>query len=192
MSPLTEWETFYVIVGSAAGALTGLLFVVITLVAGNRTRGTGWGAGAFTTPTVVHFGVVLGVVVLLSAPWSSLGLPALLLGLTGLGGMAYTGVVLRRLGRRSGSDYEPVAEDWLCYIILPFVAYAALVVAALLLQSSPTPALFGLGAALLALLFDGIHNAWDLATYIAALLPPQRNESDQPDGKRDASDANVD
>lgn len=28
-----EWETFYVIVGSSAGALTGLMFVVIALVA---------------------------------------------------------------------------------------------------------------------------------------------------------------
>src|SRR5690348_4639770 len=98
MSPLTEWETFYVIVGSSAGALTGLLFVVITLVAASPSRGTGWGAGAFTSPTVVHFGVVLGVVALLSAPWSSLTLPAVLLGLTGLVGMAYTGVVVRRIG----------------------------------------------------------------------------------------------
>src|ERR1041384_3296763 len=31
---LTEWESFYVIVGSSAGALTGLMFVVIALAGG--------------------------------------------------------------------------------------------------------------------------------------------------------------
>ncbi|HEV8191350.1 MAG TPA: hypothetical protein VGP82_07670 [Ktedonobacterales bacterium] len=189
MSPLTTWETYYVIVGSSAGALTGLLFVVVTLVAGSPRRGAGWGAGAFTTPTVVQFGMVLGVVVLLSAPWSSLAPPALLLGLTGLGGVAYTSIVVRRLGHRIG--YEPVAEDWLCYAILPFVAYAALLVAALFLPGSPEPALFGIGAALLVLLFDGIHNAWDLATYIAVMFPHQSNEPDQPDGKRDPREATM-
>ena len=33
MPALTEWENFYVIVGSSAGALIGLQFVVITLIA---------------------------------------------------------------------------------------------------------------------------------------------------------------
>ncbi len=31
--PLQAWENFYVIVGSSAGALTGLQFVVLTLIA---------------------------------------------------------------------------------------------------------------------------------------------------------------
>lgn len=33
MSELTEWGSFYLIVGSAAGALIGLQFVVMTLIA---------------------------------------------------------------------------------------------------------------------------------------------------------------
>ena len=33
MTPLAGWENFYVIVGSSAGALIGLQFVVITLIA---------------------------------------------------------------------------------------------------------------------------------------------------------------
>ena len=34
MTALNGWENFYVIVGSSAGALIGLQFVVMTLVAG--------------------------------------------------------------------------------------------------------------------------------------------------------------
>ena len=37
LPPLTEWETFYVIVGSSAAALTGLQFVVIALLAFGAT-----------------------------------------------------------------------------------------------------------------------------------------------------------
>ena len=33
MTALSGWENFYVIVGSSAGALIGLQFVVITLIA---------------------------------------------------------------------------------------------------------------------------------------------------------------
>jgi len=33
MSELAGWDSFYVIVGSAAGALIGLQFVVVTLIA---------------------------------------------------------------------------------------------------------------------------------------------------------------
>jgi hypothetical protein len=39
-SVLADWESFYVIVGSSAGALTGLMFVVITLVADARIKRT--------------------------------------------------------------------------------------------------------------------------------------------------------
>ena len=36
MSLLAAWQNFYVIVGSSAGALIGLQFVVITLIADSR------------------------------------------------------------------------------------------------------------------------------------------------------------
>ncbi|MGH7618051.1 MAG: hypothetical protein ACREPM_12550 [Gemmatimonadaceae bacterium] len=44
-----QWETFYVIVGSSGGALTGLLFVVVALAAERRRQGSSQGLGAFTT-----------------------------------------------------------------------------------------------------------------------------------------------
>jgi hypothetical protein len=50
LPPLTEWETFYVIVGASAAALTGLQFVVIALHAEVRIAGPAEG-GAFATPT---------------------------------------------------------------------------------------------------------------------------------------------
>jgi hypothetical protein len=167
MSQLSAWGNFYVIVGSTAGALIGLTFVVISLVAGGVGRAvrsglsTG-GLGAYNTPAVVHFAAVLLACATLSAPWPGLAPVALLLGPGGLAGTAYVAVVARRLAR--WEVYTPVAEDWAFHAVLPLAAYAALVVAALLLLGSPTWALFVVGAALLLLVVIGIHNTWDLVT----------------------------
>ena len=60
MTNLAGWQDFYVIVGSSAGALIGLQFVVTTLISdlpgGGRATQTG---SAFSTPTIFHFGVLL-------------------------------------------------------------------------------------------------------------------------------------
>src|SRR5690349_16965644 len=98
MTALDGWANFYVIVGSSAGALIGLQFVVMTLIA-NRpmTQGLAQAGDAFTTPTVVHFGVVLLLSAAISAPWDGIAAVAVLWGLVGLGGVAYVVLVARRL-----------------------------------------------------------------------------------------------
>ena len=59
MTELAGWENFYVIVGSAAGALIGLQFVVITLIAERPIPDMARATSAFGTPSIVHFGTVL-------------------------------------------------------------------------------------------------------------------------------------
>lgn len=163
-SPLTAWSNFYVIVGSSAATLTGLMFVVITLIAGTRARRSGSSIGAFGTPTVVHFCVVLLLAAIITAPWPSLAHAAIPLGFSGLGGALYVIIVLRRARRQT--EYKPVLEDWLWHTVFPLIAYAALAIAALVLPDNPTSALFITGGASVLLIFTGIHNAWDTVTYI--------------------------
>ncbi|MEA2176152.1 MAG: hypothetical protein QOD00_3744, partial [Blastocatellia bacterium] len=116
MSPLEGWENFYVIVGSSAGALIGLQFVVLTLIAGRPIeRGEAQAGEAFSTPSVVHFGVVLLLSAVLSAPWDGIGTLAVLWGLLGLIGIVYVAVVARRL--RAQTVYKPVFEDWLFHVL---------------------------------------------------------------------------
>jgi hypothetical protein len=76
---LTTWQNFYVIIGSSAGALTGLMFVVITLIAGSRVRRASEPIAAFGTPNVVHFCAALLVVAAIMLP----GNPAPALFVTG-------------------------------------------------------------------------------------------------------------
>jgi hypothetical protein len=180
LSPLATWQNFYVIIGTAAATLTGLTFVVVTLIAGVRLRASSPSEAftTFNTPTVLHFGIALLVAALLSAPWQALWQAGVLLGLTGLWGVTYVVIVLRRLRRQT--DYQPVMEDWLFHTVFPLVSYTALVVAAILLPGYPAPTLFVIAAATLLLLFIGIHNAWDNVTYIAIdLNQPENKQQDQ-------------
>jgi hypothetical protein len=163
-SSLTSWESFYVIVGSSAGALIGLQFVVITLVAGRRHLATAGSLSAFGTPTVVHLAGALLVSAIMSAPWPSIVPLSLALGIIGVGGIAYGAIVIRRAARQT--DYAAVREDWLWYMILPIVTYAVLTATAALLRADPPHALSVIGAVALGLLLLGIRNAWDSVIHI--------------------------
>jgi hypothetical protein len=191
MSPLAAWATFYVIVGTAAAVLTGLIFVVITLIVQTRLPVNTGGIAAYTTPTVVSFGVALFLAALLSAPWTTLIPPALVLGLCGLAGTLYSATVVQRQRRVEG--YTPVLEDWVWYGASPLVAYLALVAAAPLLPVSPEPTLLLIGAAMALLLFNGIRNAWDIVTYIVVERVSRQDERQVGNGRgkhlsaRDAS-----
>src|SRR5205809_5723575 len=53
------WENYYLMVGSAAGALIGLMFVVVTLTAGRDRDQVDRGKRLYTSPIVWHLAVIL-------------------------------------------------------------------------------------------------------------------------------------
>lgn len=160
---LAEWDGFYVIIGSAAGALIGLQFVVITLISERPPRGAAEAGAAFSSPTIVHFCAALFLAALVHVPWRTLTIAAVLWGVLGLAGVAYSAIVARRMRRQDA--YRPVFEDWSFHVVLPLAAYAILAASAFAAPSHAVEALYGVAAAALALLFTGIHNAWDSAAY---------------------------
>ena len=168
MHLLDAWDSFYVIVGSAAGALIGLQFVVMTLMAERPSARVAEANAAFGTPTVVHFAAALLVSVLLRAPWPSMNYAAVACGAVGVGGLVYALIVARRM--RVQSAYAPDLEDWLCHAITPLVAYAGLIGSAFWAASHTAAALFGIGGGALLLLFVGIHNAWDSVAFTALVV----------------------
>jgi hypothetical protein len=165
MSTFDAWANFYVIVGSSAAALTGLQFVVLTLIAqASRMRGQKDSLAAFGSPNVVHFCAALLVASILTAPWHAAHQASVPVSTCGLAGVAYCAVVARRALRQSG--YQPVLEDWIWHTILPPLAYLAMLAAGIAMAWRPGGALFVIAAAELLLVFIGIHNAWDTVTYI--------------------------
>jgi hypothetical protein len=164
MPDFAHWESFYVVVGAAAGALIGLQFVVMTLIAEKPPLRQAEAGAAFATPTIVHFSAALLLSALLRAPWHSIAPAAVLWGLVGFVGVGYMVIVTHRM--RVQTAYRPELQDWLAHAILPMLGYAVLGLTALAATSNERGALFGVGAATLLLLFVGIHNAWDSVVYL--------------------------
>jgi cobalamin synthase len=167
---LGGWQSYYVIIGSSAGALTGLQFVVMALIAESpaATKDPEQGVAAFGSPIVMHFCAALLLSAILSAPWPANTGVTIALDACGAAGMAYVLIVSRRARRQS--SYEMTSEDWRWHVVIPFLAYATFFVAGLMLPSHPANALFVAAVAPAALLYTGIRNAWDSVTYLVINL----------------------
>jgi hypothetical protein len=164
MTVLSEWQNFYVIAGSSAGALIGLQFVVMALISDMpRTPELAKAGETFTTPTIIHFSTVLFLAAAVCAPWHSFLPLAAILGVASLAGAVYSLVILWRMKRQAA--YQPEFEDWLFYAVLPLQAYAVLISAAILALLQPEASLYIVAAATMLLLLTGIHNAWDNVAY---------------------------
>src|SRR5262249_23516346 len=110
-SLLAGWESFYVIVGSSAGRLTGLTFVVIALAADARAARPR-GVRAFVTPIILPFGQVLALAAFLSMPHPSILALSIGFATAAVVGLIWSGIILANIPANS-SDYQPVWEDWL-------------------------------------------------------------------------------
>ncbi|HVU87759.1 MAG TPA: hypothetical protein VHD36_10590, partial [Pirellulales bacterium] len=124
MSVLSDWDSFYLIVGPAAGALIGLQFVVMTLIADRPTPVAMEAGQAFATPTVVHFSASLLLSALVRVPWPAPVFVSGISGLIGLGGLAYMALLVRRMRRQHA--YTMDAEDSTFHVVLPALSYALL------------------------------------------------------------------
>ncbi len=172
---LSSWANFYVMIGSAAAALTGLMFVVITLVSGSeRTTSTHDGIGTFSTPTVLYFCAAFVVAATLCAPWHELIGPSVSIGITGICGIAYVMRLMRRATRLE--TYKPDLEDWTWFWCLPCIAFIALLGGGLAVPHRPHLALFVVAAAVVLLIFVGIRNSWDVVTYLAITYAEQEKD----------------
>jgi hypothetical protein len=162
---LGPWSSFYVMIGSSAAALTGLMFVVITLVNNEQRKRSPDGIATFSTPTVLHFCAALFVAAIVSAPWRSLTWVGGLIAAFGAYGTIFSIYVMTRTSRLS--EYRADLEDWTWFVILPLLAYIAVLGAGLGLLWKPAQSLFVLGGATVLLIFIGIRNAWDVVTFLA-------------------------
>jgi hypothetical protein len=185
VSQLVEWGNFYVIIGSAAAGLTGLMFVVITLGAEAQTITNEKGLRAFVTPTVVHFCIALIVAVYLSSPGqtpASIGAGCAILGLAGL--LYVGGAMVIAGGLR---EYQPVREDWIWHGAFPIIAYIGfLIVAVVVCTGHVSGGLRFLAADTVFILLTAIHNAWDAAVWVA--MSASRR---QPDKSSEATDSDT-
>jgi modulator of FtsH protease len=151
-----DWGNFAVITGSAAGALTGLLFVAVSL---NRERIAGHpGLRGQAGQTLVLFMLPLLLSVLLVLPgWSAVVLGAALIVLA-----VVAATVLALIGRekRPGGDGT---EDRLALLLdkaSPNLATVVLILVAGCLQCAGDGGLYWAAASSVLSLVSGVVNAW--------------------------------
>jgi hypothetical protein len=162
-----DWENFYILIGSAAGALIGLLFVVVTLTSNLERERALWASRLFMTPTVVMFSTVLVVGAIATAPRMSRAIQEVLIGGIAAAGLAYGAIIARDLFKRRREDRGMHWTDPVCYGLLPAVWFGALAIADISALGSPGLSAYAVGAVMIAMLLTGIRNAWDLITWIA-------------------------
>jgi hypothetical protein len=163
--PLSEWHTFNAVVGSAAGALTGLMFVATALMHGQRLPSMAIRLrSSFASPTIVHFTVVLAFAGILSMPRLPRATTGLILTISG-GALVLYAIWVILNARRYREIYEPDLEDQFWHFTLPLLAYASIFAGGISYWLSMNGGMYAVAGGMVALLVIGIHNAWDSVTW---------------------------
>jgi hypothetical protein len=178
------WDNFFLVTGPAAGSLIGLLFVVVTLTAGRDRESTLRGAALYLTPTVFHFGVVMAISAVAMAPGLTATETALIVGAIALYGVGYTGLIAWRLWN-ADRQVKPHWSDVWMYGGMPPIVYFLMVIATGIEFYRPAFAPYVIALMLMALLFMGIRNAWDLVTWMAPMVgQPFASAAPKPDDSK--------
>ena len=160
-----DWENFYLIVGSAAGALIGLMFVVATLMAGLESARVSHGARVFFTPIIFHFAVVLIVSATAVVPGMPTAVAGVIVAFLAVSGFAYAIMtIFRMFGPESTNPLH--WTDKYFYGVVPAIVYLGLAGAAGAVWFMPGSAAYAIGATMLILLLIGIRDAWDMAIFL--------------------------
>jgi len=160
------WQDYFLLVGSAAAALIGLLFVVVTLTAGRERSSLELGQRFYMSPIVADLAAVLvlsGAAMMPDLHPTPFGW---FITAAGLVGFIVDMRIAQGIGRLSIPG-ENMLFDRSWYGVVPALVSLLICGAgvSVLLRISWAP--FALAVALMALLLVCVHNAWDLVTYIA-------------------------
>jgi hypothetical protein len=171
---LRDWRDFYVMGGTAAATLVGLMFVFASIGANQLARRNLGAMRAFITPTVVHFGAALLVCLVSIMPSHSDRSLGGALGVGALIGVAYCCQILLLIVRSFAAGLA--WEDRLFYALIPFAGYLLLLAsAAFELDERPADANVLAGIAIIVLIVAGLRNAWDMTVWMTT-----RDASDPP------------
>jgi hypothetical protein len=161
------WQNFYLLAGTAAATLIGLMFVAITFGASLVTRQTSESARAFIDPTFTHFVQVVVVACLMMIP--TMGPTALGVLLLAIGALR-SAALFRVFGHMKEAHrvhHDIEVSDWLTGIALPLLCYVLLGVTGAAFLAGYAAAFNVLAAVTVVILLNGIYGAWELVLWMA-------------------------
>jgi hypothetical protein len=163
----SAWQNFYLLSGTAAATLIGLMFVAITFGAGLVGAQPTASTRSFIDPPFYHFVHVLIIACVVVIP--SMSAPVLGAVLVAIG-VLRTAVLFRihrhmREAQRKFGDIE--LSDWLSGIVIPLLCYLLLGASGAGFFKGYSAAFSGLAVATLGTLVLGIFGAWELMIWMA-------------------------
>jgi len=167
-----HWDEFFLLAGSAAAVLIGLIFVVISLMHDRPRSSVLAGSRLYMGPVVLMVSFVLVLSAAALTPGISSGRFAAITAVVALWGLArgiMSTVGLQALVR---SEREVHWTDIWFYGLVPSALYVALAAVATAFWRDWPWAQDGVAAAITAALLLAIRNEWDLITWIA----PRRDD----------------
>jgi hypothetical protein len=174
MSPLhsfaaaaAPWQNFYILTGTAAATLVGLMFVAVTFGSNLVTEETATSARAFLDPVFTHFVQVLVTACLLLIPTMSPKLLGVLLAIVAaLRTVSLAGIYRRmREAHRLYQDIE--LSDWLSGVAIPLLCHVSLVAIGGGFFLGYAAAFDGLAIVSVVMLLVGVFGAWELLVWMA-------------------------
>jgi modulator of FtsH protease len=150
---IREWQTFYLLAGTAAATLIGLLFIAISIQLDVFHQKTSANLQFFAALTFNCFFYVLLISMMFIIPGLSplgLGMPLLAFGI-----LALLGTLIQR--QRARTEPKITAR-----FTLPILGLIILVVCAILLMMEIAQSLYGFVIVVLLFLSSASRNAWDL------------------------------
>jgi hypothetical protein len=174
---LQGWQNFYILIGTAAATLTGLMFIAVTFGASLLTRERQAFARAFLSPIYFHFVQVLLTAALLTVPTlgrMALGIVFIALAAWRLANLAW---VFRRYWEAHRKSRNVDLSDWVLGIALPFACHGLLLATAIGFLMGVEASFTGLAIVTLGLLLVGIQGAWEQLVWIAMLLTERQQQS---------------
>ena len=165
---LRDWQSFYLLTGTGAATLIGLIFVAFSLGARLVTPQRIRSINAFVTPSVIHFAAVLILSMLSLVPtltWQSLGVA---LTLVGLAGILHCASVAREMGLHQQEQQNALdTHHWLWHLLLPGACYILVFSTGLGLLAGLDWFVDLLALAVTGLIIVALRNTFDLTMWIA-------------------------
>ncbi len=166
MAALHDWQNFYLMTGTAAATLIGLLFVAVSISVGvNLTaKRINDATETFVTPVLLSYAQVFFISCLGVIPFQGALIPGAILLAQGSGNIllsiriAWRILVLHRDEMDKG--------HWVWHFVIPLLAGVLLVATALGFLEGSSLALAGLAIADLLYLAVGLRNSWMLTIWL--------------------------
>jgi hypothetical protein len=164
---LRSWQNFYFMIGGAASALVGLMFVALSLGMPYVTDVNREDLHTFVTPSIYYFVSVLLMACVMLVPAFTQTVFTLIVVLGGGIGLFLAVQYVRRLIQAANEHQDFNTMDWLTQILLPLSGYGLIIAAAVgLFVQEWSLAFMGLWLASILLLIAGITNTWNLVLWI--------------------------